>query len=391
MNARERYIATMHYQPRDRCPIMDFGFWHETITIWEKYGLPKGVNTDAFFGMDPQWLFCGGNTQLVPGFPEEILEDKGETEVVRTGDGAVIERGKFLGSIPRHLDHALKDRASWEKLFKPMLRPDDPGRFPAEKEWNAAVAEWTRPDRDYPLFIGAGSLYGVPRNWFGLERISEIVYDDRPLFEEIIETMADVTVAVLEKILGAGVRPEAASMWEDMCYNSGPLLSPKVFKEVLVPHYKRITSTLNRYGVDVIFLDCDGKIDALAPLWLEAGVNTMFPIEIGTWGADPYAFRKQYGKEMLLMGGMDKHILAQSKEAITHEVERLAPLVEEGGFIPMPDHRVPPDVPLDNYIYYVEEIKRVWGKGLSNLPPTGVIDPNAPKARAAFYSWETGD
>jgi hypothetical protein len=391
MNARERYIATMHYQPRDRCPIMDFGFWNETITIWEKYGLPKGVNTDAFFGMDPQWLFCGGNTQLVPGFPEEILEDKGETEVVRTGDGAVIERGKFLGSIPRHLDHALKDRDSWEKLFKPMLRPDDPGRFPAEKEWNAAVAEWTRPDRDYPLFIGAGSLYGVPRNWFGLERISEIVYDDRPLFEEIIETMADVTVAVLEKILEAGVRPEAASMWEDMCYNSGPLLSPKVFKEVMVPHYKRITSTLHRYGVDVIFLDCDGKIDALAPLWLEAGVNTMFPIEIGTWGADPYAFRKQYGKEMLLMGGMDKHILAQSREAITREVERLAPLVEEGGFIPMPDHRVPPDVPLDNYIYYVEEIKRVWGKGLSNLLPTGVIDPDAPKARATFYTWETGD
>lgn len=391
MNARERYIATMHYQPRDRCPIMDFGFWQETIAIWEKYGLPKGVNTDDFFGMDPQWLFCGGNNQLVPGFPEEVLEDKGETEVVRTGDGVVIERGKFLGSIPRHLDHALKDRDSWNRLFKPMLRPDDPARFPAEDEWKKMVAEWTRPDRDYPLFIGAGSLYGVPRNWFGLERISEIVYDDRPLFEEIIETMADVTIAVLEKILQDGVRPEAASMWEDMCYNSGPLLSPKVFKEVMVPHYKRITATLNRYGVDIVFLDCDGKIDALAPLWLESGVNTMFPIEIGTWGADPYAFRKQYGKEMRLMGGMDKHILAQSKEAIRREVERLAPLVEEGGFIPMPDHRVPPDVPLDNYIYYVEEIKRVWGKGLPNLLPTGVIDPNAPRARATLYTWTTGD
>jgi uroporphyrinogen decarboxylase len=391
MNARERFNATMHYQSRDRCPIMDFGFWHETLVIWEQYGLPKGVNTDHFFGMDLQWYGCGGNLHLCPGFPEEILEDKGETEIARTGDGVTVERGKFLGSIPRHIDHTLKDRHTWDTLFKPRLRPDDPARFPAEKDWNAAVAEWTRPDRDYPLFINAGSLYGVPRNWFGMERISEIIYDDRPLFEEIVETMADIVIYVLEKTLSAGVRPEAASMWEDMCYNAGPLLSPKVFKQVLVPQYKRITETLNRYGVDIVFLDCDGKIDALAPLWLEAGVNTMFPIEVGTWRADPCEFRRLYGKEMRLMGGIDKHMLAISKEAITLEVERLAPLVEEGGFIPMPDHRVPPDVPLDNYIFYVEEIKRVWGKGLPNLRPTGVIDPNAPKANADRYSWHLGD
>ncbi len=391
MNARERFHATMHYLPRDRCPIMDFGFWGETIKIWESYGLPKDVNTDSFFGMDPQWYGCGGNLHLCPGFEEEVLEDKGETEIFRQGDGVVVERGKFLGSIPRHLDHTLKDRETWEKLFKPKMRPDDAARFPSEEEWRKDVEEWTRPDRDYPLFIGAGSLYGVPRNWFGLERISEIVYDDRPLFEEIVETMADVAVAVLEKTLSTGVRPEAASMWEDMCYNSGPLLSPRIFKEVLVPQYKRITGTLLKYGVDIVFLDCDGKIDALAPLWFEAGVNTMFPIEVGTWGADPYEFRKKFGKEMRIMGAVDKNILARTKEDITREVERLGPLVEEGGFIPMCDHRVPPNVPLDNYLFYVEETKRVWGKGLPNLPPTGVLDPNAPRVKADRYSWHLED
>jgi uroporphyrinogen decarboxylase len=160
-------------------------------------------------------------------------------------------------------------------------------------------------------------------------------------------------------------------MWEDMCYSGGPLMSPRIFQEVLVPHYRRITGTLNRYGVDIIFLDCDGKIDALAPLWLEAGVNTMFPIEVGKWRADPLEFRRRYGKEMRLIGGVDKHVLMKSTREIAAEVERLAPLVEEGGYIPTPDHRVPPDVPLSNYIFYLEEAKRVWGKGLANLRPTG--------------------
>jgi uroporphyrinogen decarboxylase len=315
-----------------------------------------------------------------------LLKDSGETEVVQQKDGVIVERGKFLGAIPRHIAHALTGRESWERHFKPRLRPDDPLRFPSTVAWDMLVQEWTRPDREYPLFIGAGSLYGVARNWFGLERISEIIYDDRPLFEEIVETLADVSVAVIERTLSAGVRPEAASMWEDMCYNAGPLISPKLFKQVLVPNYRRITDALRKNGVDIVFIDCDGKIDALAPLWLEAGVNTMFPIEVGTWKADPVEFRRKFGRDMRLMGGVDKHVLAGPIDGIRREIERLAPLVEEGGYIPMPDHRVPPDVPLAHYLFYLDEIKRVWGRGLDSVKPTGRIDPKQVQARK--YEWE---
>jgi len=42
----------MHYQPVDRIPIWDFGFWEQTIVEWRKQGLPEGVSTDEFFGMD---------------------------------------------------------------------------------------------------------------------------------------------------------------------------------------------------------------------------------------------------------------------------------------------------------------------------------------------------
>jgi uroporphyrinogen decarboxylase len=39
--------------------------------------------------------------------------------------------------------------------------------------------------------------------------------------------------------------------------------------------------------------------------------------------------------------------------------------VEEGGYIPTPDHRVPPDVPLANYLYYLDRIKEVWGQNVN--------------------------
>jgi uroporphyrinogen decarboxylase len=174
-----------------------------------------------------------------------------------------------------------------------------------------------------------------------------------------------------------------------MCYSGGPLMSPRLFERVLVPHYRRIVDALHRYGVDVIFVDCDGKISKLLPLWLDVGVNCMFPLEVGTWGADPVAYRREYGKNLLIMGGFDKRILARGKREISDEVERLAPLVEEGGFIPHCDHRVPPDVPLSHYLHYVNEAKRVWGRGLDSIPATGEPDWEAAQFHEADgYTWD---
>jgi uroporphyrinogen decarboxylase len=161
-------------------------------------------------------------------------------------------------------------------------------------------------------------------------------------------------------------------MWEDICFNRGPLIAPKMFREICGRHYRRITDLLGRYGVRIVQLDCDGKIDDLIQIWLDNGVNCMFPIEVGDW-ADPVAMRRRFGKGMLMRGGFDKHILAKGPDAIRAEVARLTPLVDEGAFIPHCDHRVPADVPMANYIFYVEEAKRVWGKGLANIRPMGKL------------------
>ncbi len=369
MNARERFEATLHYRDRDRCPMMDFGFWRETLEVWRGQGFPESFDPNEFFGMDPQWIWMGPEIDLCPAFPEEVLEDRGESEVVRQKDGVVVERGKFLGSIPRHLEHLLTDRDSWERHYKPRLHPGAEGRFPPIEIWDKRIQEWRNPERDYPLYLQVGSLYGIARNWFGLERISEILFDDPHLFEEIVETLANVSLEVIRKALSTGVRPEAAVFWEDMCYNSGPLLSPRLFEKFLVPHYHRITSCLQEFGVDVVMLDCDGDIRHLLPHWLSAGVNLMYPIEVGTWKGDVVEYRKRYGKGLLLMGGIDKNILARGREEIDREIDRLAPLVEEGGYIPTCDHRVPPNVPLSNYCYYIDRIRTVWGRGHESLNP----------------------
>ena len=395
MTDRQRFNATMHYEPRDRSPICDFSFWDETLAEWYRQGLPQSVNrtnSDDYFGMDGmerynisreasagyteidkgQVFAAGIKLGLCPLFEGKIIEDRGDHEVVQQGDGVRVLRKKVMSSIPTHVGHLLTDRDSWQKHYKPRLDPTDPGRYP--ESWDQYRSIWSDPQRDFPLFLPGGSLYGWIRNWMGLEAVSYVVHDDPAWFEQMVETIADCIIGVLQRVLETGGQFEACAMWEDMCFNAGPLLSPAHFKTYLVPHYQRITSLLHKHGVDVVWVDCDGCIDELIPLWLEGGVNCMMPIEIGTWDADPIKYRSKYGQDLLMMGGFDKHILADSPPAIAKEVQRLAPLVEEGGYIGYCDHRVPPDVPLEHYLSYLSAVRQVWGKN-TNLKPMSTAGP----------------
>lgn len=376
MNDRQRFLATMHYQPRDRCPMYDFSFWDETLPLWHGQALPENINrsnASAWFGMDksigsgePEPAPVRGVSGLVPGFESKVIEDRGDYELVQQGDGVRVVRKKHMGTIPTHDSHLLVDRASWREHYLPKLNPDYPNRFP--EGWDEHAHIWRDANREHTVFLGGCSLYGWIRNWMGMENVSLVVYDDPAWFEEMVDAITDCAISSLEKIFRTRGQFDGFGFWEDMCYNTGPLLSPQHFKQFLVPRYRRITDLLTKHGVDVIWVDCDGCIDALLPLWLDAGVNCMFPIEIGTWNADPRKFRGQFGKELLMMGGFGKHILAQSKQAITDEIHRLTPLVDEGGYIPFADHRVPPDVPYANYLHYIETARHVWCRD-KNLRP----------------------
>lgn len=61
------------------------------------------------------------------------------------------------------------------------------------------------------------------------------------------------------------------------------------------------------------------------------------------------------------MGGFDKMALIAGKEAIRDYMKRIEPYVAKGGFIPFCDHRCPPDVSPENYLYYLDLKERAFG------------------------------
>ncbi len=361
MTHRERWLNVMRFEPVDHVPDEEFGYWDDTFPTWHQQGLPREIDSnekaDIYFGFAPR-ASVPVHYGLEPGFERKVLEVRGEQLLIQDEHGALcLIHASGQSSIPHFLEFRLKDRAAWERDFKPRLDPDDPKRLPSQTELDELKARWA--NRDYPLGISIGSLYGWIRDWAGFEGAAMMVRDDPALIEEIMETITQIVTRAIAWV-APQVQLDFGAGWEDMCYNMGPMISPGDFRRLMVPRYRRITDLLRQHGCDVIYTDCDGNINQLVPLWLEGGVNGMFPVEVAG-GTDPLPLRDKYGRRVLLLGGVNKRALIAGREGIRKEIERIKPHVREGGWIPHVDHRVPPDVTYENYLYYLALKRDTFG------------------------------
>ena len=375
MTPRERFWRTMRFEPVDRLP--DWADWLGPWETWRKQGLPLPPEADRpgfdsktwfidHFGFDGMYSIFWGRPRVPvelgvwPRFETEVYEQTGSYSVIRGGDGVIVKRFTHPGSSllsTQFLEYPIKSRRDWERFRDERLDPDAPGRYPEPARWEALKREWK--DRDYAVSIDGGSFYGFLRDWIGVENLSYLVYDDPGLVREMMDTLGDLFVRVLRKAAEEVPDIDFAMFWEDMCYKTGPLLSPIMFREWMVPNYRKVTSFLEEHGVRLSWVDCDGNIEALIPLWLEGGVRGFYPLEVAS-GMDAAELRRRYGREIVMWGNVDKRALAAGKEAIDAELARLVPVAARGGFIPLVDHGVPDDVSYRNYLYYLERRRTVF-------------------------------
>jgi hypothetical protein len=293
---------------------------------------------------------------LVPGFEIKIIAEDDRTLTIINGDGQTVKALKNNPfSMPMFMDWPVKDRASWEELKK-RLDPNSPERWPAD--WDSFVKRLN--NQDDPVVLQVGGFYHYPRHWIGSERILYMFYDNPSLLDDMMEHMLYMETEIIKRVV-KDVKIDEADFAEDMAYKAGPLISPAMVKKFMVPRYKKITELLRNNGIDIIQVDSDGNIEQLIPLWLEGGINYVWPLEQAA-GNDPVALRKKYGKELILGGGIDKRVLLKGKSEIRNEIMSKVPfLIEKGGYFPTVDHAVPIGVPFENYCYYINTLREAAG------------------------------
>jgi uroporphyrinogen-III decarboxylase len=364
MSNRDLFNRIMSYDSFDRMPVVHWDEWKETRARWIQESLPQDIDEHLFLDApfvwetlirSDSWLSVGSPADVIDiglfsSFEDEVLEESDEFKVLRNKDGTVTKELKHRTSMPQYLDHAFKTAADWDQ-YKRKLQPN-PARISDRVE--EALGELSRSGQ--PICFPVCSLMGWARNWMGLENLCYLMHDNRDTFCDIVGTIADLTCWMMDQILPR-LRVDLAHVWEDMCGVNGPFISPDMFKDCVSPGYLKIRAKLESYGVHLLEMDTDGDISRFARDLLDCGVNVLFPVEVGKFKGDAAALRKKYGKELRLVGNFDMVALERGQQAISSEIERLHALMEQGGYIIMPDHHITPGVSLQTYRWYLDQIR----------------------------------
>lgn len=319
MTPRERFLKTLNFDKSvDKLPMVEWAAWWDlTIDRWKQEGLPKDISWDAsleYFGLDK--LVC------------------------------ISMAGGPFDDCPQTISRVVTDENAYETL-RPYLYMNTTIES-AVKQAKELREKHKRGEIIIRLWLDG--FFWFPRKLMGIEQHLYAFYDQPKLMHRINADLAEFTILAVETLFPI-LRPDMVGFAEDMSYNHGPMLSYELFKEFLLPYYRRVIPHIKKYGVKVL-VDSDGDVTPMIPWLIEAGIEGVYPLERQA-SVDIAKIRRDY-PAFLMMGGYDKMVMSKGEKAMRSEFERLLPVMQSGGYVPSVDHQTPPGVSLENYRIYVK-------------------------------------
>lgn len=353
---REEYINLMTFGKVDRQMFVElFGPLVGLEEEWIKQGATEDeINMIGFDWDYVPTIHCGENTGVRGGFTPQVIEETPEYIISKDSLGRTTKLCKGYATISLPLEYPVKDMDSWLKL-KPMFQ------FHEDRiNWDAVEAAKRAQNQGTLVLAHIPGGFDFPRELMGEELTCICYYEEPELMYDILATIEDTAFKVLDRISDKLVIDNLC-IHEDMAGKSGPLIGPNLVNQFLKPYYRKIWDMLSSKGTKLFSQDSDGNMNPIIDSMLDCGVNIMYPAEPAA-GMDIVALRNKYGKRLAFKGGIDKHVLRQSKEDIRKELEhKLQPIMQESGTVFGIDHRIPNGTSLENYKYYIETAREILG------------------------------
>jgi uroporphyrinogen decarboxylase len=321
MSSRKRFRETLRYGKPDRVPYFEEGIRSVVLKTWHKQGLPPGADLSEIFPSDQR---------------EKIVVDVEPRPEIITWPTSTAELDDF------------------RRRLKPFAR----SRLP--RRWSKQVRAWKARQHVLMLQVHRGFFLtmGV-RDW---QRFSEVMYllTDEP---ELVRTMMSIQSELAARLTGKvlqEVEIDAAVFSEPIGGNDRPLISPHMYEEFVLKSYRPIFEVLKQYRVKTIIFQTYANARILIPSILRWGFNCLWACEVNIDAMDYLSLRREFGRDLRLIGGIDLDALRRDKAAIRNEIEKkVPPLIADGGYIPLADGRVREDVPYENYVYYRQLLQKI--------------------------------
>jgi uroporphyrinogen decarboxylase len=354
MNNRERVFAALNLEAPDRIP---------THVIYL-----DANNVDNIMGKPDQSDF-EMVAELQQEYPEDWIEQLNQTieqlevSIFSRMVESVLKIGldtTQVGIVPVEFinDHEMKDIFGriWEALNNAgnvnpyykygtvdsvdkwaYIKQDIEDRA-TEKYCRMAKKFFRRINKKFKertVILVTNDLAGIfESSWqgLGMEYFTNQLYTNRDFIREVFETYTEFTYAWYNSFMDAGAEIFVES--GDLAFKTGPFMSPKLFDELLLPCYRRLTELVHERGGKII-LHSDGNITPLLDFIVNCGFDGLHSLE-PTAGVDLAVVKKKVGDKLCLLGNIDtgqvltKGTQAEVEAAVKYAIKTAGP---RGGYI----------------------------------------------------------
>lgn len=347
MTDREREAVTLEFGRPDHRGAVEETFYPWTLTVerWRNEGLPADIADEYLRHFQTQ------RDEVSTYFDTDLSTC---TEKIENFFG--LDRVKrFFVNLPLSTNgRKLSCEDDWRQL-RDQAERDLSLYFTDEiiREKFSGYVEGHRRG-DYSVRLSFSGFFWIPRTLFGIEEHLFAFYDHPRIMHEINEFVLSAYLDRLGTVLDL-IPADVVYIAEDLSGANGPMLSPPLFDEFVGAYYARLVPFLKSKGVRSVLVDTDGDFVKLVPNFMDAGIDGFLPMDVNA-GVDIVEVRERFPK-LRFIGGFNKLCIADSKDSIDREFERLRPVIRQGGYIPGCDHQVAPSTPMSNYLYYIERLR----------------------------------
>jgi uroporphyrinogen decarboxylase len=399
--------ALIRREPIDRLPYIFGGPRAATFAAWRRQGLSEEqqrqwgtrVQEDGFAGLGKFY------TGVHPLFEERVISEEGNIRTWVDGWGSTRQdaiRQPTAGFATRRwIRFAVSNWDDWRRV-KERLDPHTPERTrpltadevtphlgPDAYGWHPPGGSHWRDHVDacnnseLPVRLVVPGMYWAIRDYTGMEGLSYLFYDEPALVHEMFEYWAWFLMELLDEPL-RHAKVDIVMLNEDMGFKKQAMMSPPLMRQFLLPNYRRLYDFFKSRGVDALVMDSDGYNNQILDVLYPEAIDGIQPIEIAAHN-DPEEILTRY-PGIHIHGGIDKRELRFGREQLRAEVAlRYATARRHGGFIPHVDHGVPPDIPLRNFLYFVELARGFCdGEDLATYEPPGILERDLGPIEAMF-------
>ncbi|NJD01804.1 MAG: hypothetical protein FIA99_04230 [Ruminiclostridium sp.] len=246
---------------------------------------------------------------------------------------------------------------SYSGYASPEVLPDTVGTGCYE-DFFAKIKEVKQKTGCYILTAIYGSHFEKANFARGIENFLADMAGEPDFAEKLLKFIIKKNMVMLENI-AACPDIDGILLGSDWGSQRGILMSPGIWRKLIRDGERQEYDLIKKYGKDVWIHSC-GDIEPIIPDLIEMGVDVLNPIQPECM--DIYKLKEKYGDRLAFWGGIStQNVLPYGTpyEVMEETKAVVAAMSKGGGYIASPAQEIQDDVPVENVLALIEQLKRI--------------------------------